>query len=191
MDDQFTEAALEYQAPRRRRLAMRLTGPLIAAAALFFASSPAEAMWAGVRWNMSEAQVLAATKGQAARAEGWAGRRVKPTRRPALTLKERLAGERWLGGLRVHAIFWFDPENRLWSVTEEPAEADGPAAEACAQLEAALAARYGERDLVTDKGELRHLIWRDEAGKTRIHFRESEGGDCAIEYRELRGPLDR
>jgi hypothetical protein len=76
-------------------------------------------------------------------------------------------------------------------VTEEPLEADGPAAETCARLEDALAERYGERDLVTDKGELHHIIWRDEAKKTRIHFREGEGGDCAIEYRELRGPLDR
>lgn len=148
-------------------------------------------MWEGVRWNMSPAQVFAAAKGQASRAEGWGGRRVKPTRRPALTLKDRVEGERWVGGLRVRATFWFDPAGRLWSVTEEPADADGPAAEACARLEAALAARYGERDLMTDKGGQRHLIWRDEALKTRIHFRAGEGGDCALEYHELRGPLDR
>jgi hypothetical protein len=169
---------------------MRVKRWLLAAAVLL-AASPAAAMWDGVRWNMSEAQVLAATRGETARAEGWSGRRVKPTRKPALTLKDRLAGERLIGTVRVQAIFWFDPQGRLWSVTEEPAEADFAAAETCAQLEAALAARYGESDLATDKGELRHLIWRDEAKKTRIHFREGEGGDCAIEYRELRGPLDR
>ena len=55
---------------------------------------------------------------------------------------------------------------------------------------AALAGRYGPADLVTDKGELRHLIWRDEPRRTRIHFRDT-GGDCTIDYRELRGPLDR
>ncbi len=155
------------------------------------AATPAAAMWEGVRWNMSEAQVLAATRGETTRAEGWGGRRVKPTRKPKLTLKDRIVGERVLGTIRVHATFWFDPQGRLWSVTEEPAEADGTAAHGCEQLEAALTARYGERDLSTDKGELRHLIWRDEPKKTRIHFREGEGGDCTIEYRELRGPLDR
>jgi len=144
-----------------------------------------------VRWNMSEGQVLAATRGETERAEGWAGRRVKPTRKPELTLKGRIVGERLLGAVRVHATFWFDPQGRLWSVTEEPAEADGAAAYTCEELEAALAERYGQRDLVTEKGSLRHIIWRDEARKTRIHFREGEGGDCAIEYRELRGPLDR
>jgi hypothetical protein len=163
----------------------------LCALALMVAASPAAAMWDGVRWNMSEAEVLRATRGETARAEGWAGRRVKPTRQPALTLKDRLAGERLLGTVRVHAIFWFDPQGRLWSVTEEPAEADSTAADICEQLEAALAARYGERDLSTDKGDQRHLIWRDEPKKTRIHFREGEGGDCTIEYRELRGPLDR
>ena len=169
---------------------MRLSGALLAAA-LGIAATPAFAMWDGVRWNMTEAEVLAATRGQTARAEGWAGRRVKPTRRPPLTLKDRLVGERLLGDARVNAVFWFDPEGRLWSVTEEPVEADFAAGEICQHLEAALAARYGERDLVTDKGELRHIIWRDETKKTRVHFRESEGGDCTIEYRELRGPLDR
>ena len=168
---------------------MRLSPFLLAA--LVLAATPAAAMWEGVRWNMGESEVLAATKGQTARAEGWAGRRVKPTRRPALILKDRLVGERVLGGTRVGAVFWFDPEGRLWSVTEEPLEADFAAGEICARLEAALAARYGARDLVTDKGELRHVIWRDEPKKTRIHFRESEAGDCTIEYRELRGPLDR
>ncbi|HEY7608339.1 MAG TPA: hypothetical protein VIF14_03835 [Alphaproteobacteria bacterium] len=162
-----------------------LTLPALAAA------GPAAAMWDGIRWNMSEREVLAAGRGQLAHADGWAGRRVKPTRRPALTLKDRVAGERVIGGVRVQTTFWFNPDGRLWSVTEEPLEADGPAAETCARLDAALAERYGERDLVTDKGELRHVIWRDETKKTRIHFREGEGGDCAIEYRELRGPLDR
>ena len=162
----------------------------MAAAALGLAAAPAAAMWDGVRWNMSEAQVLAATRGQTSRAEGWAGRRVKPTRQPALMLKDRIAGERALGLARVHAVFWFDPQGRLWSVTEEPSDADGPQ-ETCGQIEAALVARYGESDLSTDKGELRHLIWRDERNKTRIHFREDEGGTCTIEYRELRGPLDR
>lgn len=154
------------------------------------ASAPAAAMWEGVRWNMSEAQVLAATRGQTARAEGWAGRRVKPTRQPALMLKDRIAGERMMGGITLQAVFWFDPHGRLWSVTEEPSDADGPQA-TCAAIEAALAAQYGESDLATDKGDLRHLIWRDEKRKTRIHFREDAGGTCAIEYRELRGPLDR
>jgi hypothetical protein len=160
-------------------------------AAFLLAASPAAAMWDAVRWNMTEAQVLAATRGQTQRAEGWSGRRVKPTRQPALTLKDRIVGERQLGAVRVQATFWFDPEGRLWSITEEVAEADGAAASICQGLEAALEARYGQRDIVTEKGELRHLIWRDEAKKTRIHFRESDAGDCAIEYRELRGPLDR
>jgi hypothetical protein len=166
---------------------MRLT-PFLAAAALVAGAEPAAAMWDGVRWNMSEAQVLAITRG--ARADGMVGRRVKPTRRPALMLKDRIAAERLFGGVRLNAVFWFDPEGRLWSVTEEPAEADGPQA-TCAALEAALTDRYGENDLSTDKGDFRHLIWRDEPKKTRIHFREDEGGTCAIEYRELRGPLDR
>ena len=61
---------------------------------------------------------------------------------------------------------------------------------AIAALAAALAAQYGPADLTNDKGELRHLIWRVEPRKTRIHFRDT-GGDCTIEYRELRGPLDR
>jgi hypothetical protein len=158
------------------------------AATAVFAATPAAAMWDGVRWNMSEAQVLAVTRG--VRAEGWVGRRVKPTRRPALMLKDRVAAEREFGSVRLNAVFWFDPDGRLWSVTEEPAEADGPQA-TCAALEAALTDRYGESDLTTDKGGFRHLIWRDEPKKTRIHFREDEGGTCAIEYRELRGPLDR
>ncbi len=162
----------------------------MAGAALLLSAAPAAALWEGMRWNMDEAQVLAAARGEAVRAEGWAGRRVKPTRRTEMTLKDRVAGERWFGGVRLHAVFWFDPEGRLWSVTEEPVEADGPA-EICGRLEAVLAAQYGESDLATDKGELRHLIWRDETKKTRIHFREDEGGNCAIEYRELRGPLDR
>jgi hypothetical protein len=169
---------------------MRLNRPLLAAA-VFLAASPAAAMWDGVRWNMSEGQVLAATRGETERADGRAGRRVKPTRKPEMTLKDRIVGERWLGGIRVHATFWFDPNGRLWSVTEELAEADGAAAYICEELEAALAERYGQRDLVTERGTLRHIIWRDERGKTRVHFRENEGGDCAIEYRELRGPLDR
>lgn len=160
-------------------------------AALLLAASPAAAMWEGIRWNMSEAQALAATRGATERAEGWSGRRVKPTRSPALTLKDRIVGERMLGAVRVQATFWFDPEGRLWSITEEPAEADGAAAAVCETLEAALEARYGQRDLVNEKGDLRHIIWRDEAKKTRIHFRESAGGDCTVEYRELRGPLDR
>jgi len=160
------------------------------AAILVAVATPAAAMWEGVRWNMTDTQVLAATKGQTQRAEGWGGRRVKPTRRPAMALKDIVAGERSLGGLRVVATFWFDPAGRLWSVTEAPLEGDGPQGEACDRLAAALVARYGAADLVTDKGELRHLIWRDEPGKTRIHFRDSDG-DCAIEYRELRGPLDR
>jgi hypothetical protein len=96
-----------------------------------------------------------------------------------------------LGTIRLHATFWFDPQGRLWSVTEELAEADGAAGYICEELEAALAERYGQRDLVTEKGALRHIIWRDEPRKTRIHYRETEGADCAIEYRELRGPLDR
>jgi len=166
--------------------------PFFAAAALtaLFIATPAAAMWDGVRWNMSEAQVLAATRGQTSKAEGWAGRRVKPTRQPAMMLKDRVAGERVFGEVRLQAIFWFDPKDRLWSVTEEPVEADGPQA-TCEALEAALVARYGDRDIVTDKGSFRHLIWRDERKKTRIHFREDDGGTCAIEYRELRGPLDR
>jgi hypothetical protein len=163
--------------------------PLLAALALAAGAAPAAAMWDGVRWNMSEAQVLAATRGQTSRAEGWAGRRVKPTRQPAMMLKDRVSGERVFGEVRVQAIFWFDPQGRLWSVTEEPVELDGPLA-TCGALEAALVARNGETDIVTDKGTYRHLIWRDEPKKTRIHFREDDGG-CAIEYRELRGPLDR
>jgi hypothetical protein len=165
--------------------------PAALGAAFLLAASPAAAMWDGVRWNMSEVQVLAVTRGQTQRAEGWSGRRVKPTRQPALTLKDRIIGERQLAAVRVQATFWFDPEGRLWSITEEVAEADGAAASICQELEAALEARYGQRDIVTEKGELRHLIWRDEAKKTRIHFRETDAGDCAIEYRELRGPLDR
>jgi hypothetical protein len=158
------------------------------ALALIAAAAPAQAMWDGVRWNMGEAEVLRATRGT--RTEGWAGRRVKPTRQPAMMLKDRVAAERDFGPVRVQAVFWFDPAGRLWSVTEEPAEADGPQA-TCGALQAALVARYGETDIVTDKGAFRHLIWRDERRKTRIHFREDEGGSCAIEYRELRGPLDR
>lgn len=147
-------------------------------------------MWDGVRWNMSPEAVLAATKGQTQRAEGWSGRRVQPSRRPATALKDLVEGERELGGLRVAASFWFDPARRLWSITEAPLEGDGPQGEACARLAAALAARYGPADLATDKGELQHLIWRDEGGRTRVHFRDADG-DCAVEYRELRGPLDR
>ncbi len=162
----------------------------LAAAVLAVGAAPAAAMWDGVRWNMTDGEVLAATRGLTSRAEGWAGRRVKPTRQPATMLKDRVVGERDLGTVRVMAVFWFEPKGRLWSVTEEPSEADGPQA-TCGALEAALTARYGEVDLVTDKADLRHLIWRDERGKTRIHFREDEGGTCVIEYRELRGPLDR
>ena len=162
--------------------------PLAAAMAIAAGAAPAHAIWDGVRWNMSEAEVLRATRGT--RAEGWAGRRVKPTRQPATMLKDRIEAERTIGEVRVQAVFWFDPTGRLWSVTEEPVEADGPQA-TCGALEAALVARHGESDIVTDKGALRHLIWRDERRKTRIHFREDEGGTCAIEYRELRGPLDR
>jgi hypothetical protein len=153
-------------------------------------AAPAEAMWDGVRWNMSEAAVLAAGKGRLTRADGWGGRRVRPSRRPAVSLKDRLEGERELGGQRVVATFWFAPDDRLWSVTEAPLDADGPAGEACQRMAAALEARYGPADLATDKGELRHLIWRDERGRTRIHLRDSDG-DCLIDYRELRGPLDR
>jgi hypothetical protein len=173
---------------RLSKAASRGLAPVLLA---LFALSPAAAMWDGVRWNMNAAEVLAAAQNSLRPGAGWGGRRVKPTRRPALALEDALEGERLLGGHRVRAVFWFDPEGRLWSVTEEPLEADGPAGEACAGLEAALAAQYGASDLVTEKGELRHRIWRDEPRKTRIHFRTSDGGDCAIEYRELRGPLDR
>ncbi len=173
---------------RRRK---KGSDPFLASAAALLAlliAVPAQAMWDGVRWNMNEGEVLRATRGT--RTEGWAGRRVKPTRQPAMMLKDRIAAERNFGPVRVQAIFWFDPAGRLWSVTEEPVEADGPQA-TCGALEAAIVARYGETDIVTDKGSFRHLIWRDERGKTRIHFREDEGGTCALEYRELRGPLDR
>ena len=160
------------------------------AAFLVFYASPAAALWEGMRWNMTVAEVVAAGRGQVHRADGWAGRRVQPSRRPAMTLKDLAEGERLFGGQRLVATFWFDPAGRLWSITEGTNESDGPAGEACDTLAAALAARYGPADLVTDKGELRHLIWRDEPRKTRIHFRDT-GGDCTIEYRELRGPLDR
>ena len=178
---------------RLKRRQKKGSDPFLAGVLLFAliaAAAPAAAMWDGLRWNMSEAEVLRATRGQTSRAEGWAGRRVKPTRRPAMMLKDRVSGERVFGEVRLQAIFWFDPQGRLWSVTEEPVEPDGPQA-TCGALEAALVARYGESDLVTDKGSFRHLIWRDEPKKTRIHFRADEGGSCAIEYRELRGPLDR
>ncbi len=174
----------------RGRFSRRGLVLFLAATALVAGGEPAAAMWDGVRWNMSEGEVLAATRGQTTRAEGWAGRRVKPTRQPATMLKDRVVGERDLGTVRVMAVFWFEPQGRLWSVTEEPSEADGPQA-TCGALEAALTARYGEVDLITDKADQRHLIWRDEPRKTRIHFREDEGGTCVIEYRELRGPLDR
>ncbi|MCW5773275.1 MAG: hypothetical protein KIT16_16665 [Rhodospirillaceae bacterium] len=150
-------------------------------------------MWDGVSWNASPDQVIAAAQGRAKPGEGWGGRRVKPTLRPALALKDLVEGDRLLGGQRVHAVFWFTPDRRLWSVTEEPAAAavDGPAGSGCAALEAALAARYGPIDLSTTTGIERHLIWRDEGHKTRVHFRDSGEGVCAIEYVELRGPLDR
>lgn len=173
---------------RRRERVRALLPSLAVVMVLAAGAAPARAMWDGVRWNMSEAEVLRATRGT--RAEGWAGRRVKPTRQPAMMLKDRVEAERHFGEVRVQAVFWFDPKGRLWSVTEEPVEADGPQA-TCGALETALVARYGATDIATDKGSFRHLIWRDERGRTRIHFREDEGGTCAIEYRELRGPLDR
>ena len=164
--------------------------PLLAALLLAAMASPAAALWDGMRWNMTLAEVMAAGRGQLQRMEGWGGRRVQPSRRPAVALKDLAEGERLLGGYRVVATFWFEPGGRLWSVTEGTNEADGPAGEACDALAAALAGRYGPADLVTDKGEHRHIIWRDEPRRTRIHFRDT-GGDCSIEYRELRGPLDR
>lgn len=155
-------------------------------------ANPAAALWEGMRWNMSVGQVLAAGQGQGQvqRTGGWSARRVQPSRRPALNLKDLAEGERFLGGQRVLATFWFDPAGRLWSITEGANESDGPAGETCDALAASLVGRHGPADLATDKGELRHLIWRDEPRKTRIHFRDT-GGDCTIEYRELRGPLDR
>jgi hypothetical protein len=166
---------------------MRSIAPFVA---LLLSATPAAAMWEGVRWNMSPAAVLAATRGQTQRAEAWGGRRVKPTRRPEQSLRDLVEGERLLGGVRVQATFWFNADGRLWSVTEQAVEADFAPGDLCAQLEEALLARYGDSDLVTEKGDLRHLIWRDEPGRTRIHLRDG-GGDCVVEYRELRGPLDR
>jgi hypothetical protein len=150
-------------------------------------------MWDGVRWNMSPGQVLAATHGRAAASPGWNGRRVEPSRRPAVTLKDLVEGDRRLGGERVHAVFWFTPGGRLWSVTEQPLDADidGPGHRNCDALAAALGARYGAVDLLTVKGDDRYLIWRDERRKTRVHFHEYGDGACVIDYRELRGPLDR
>jgi len=164
--------------------------PLLAALLLVSLASPAAALWDGMRWNMTVAEVMAAGRGQLQKGSGWSGRRVQPSRRPAMTLKDLAEGERMLGSQRVFATFWFDPAGRLWAITEGANESDGPAGETCDALSAALAARYGPADLVTDKGELLHLIWRDEPRRTRIHFRDS-GGDCTIDYRELRGPLDR
>jgi hypothetical protein len=168
---------------------------LLTAALLAFVLVPsaAAAMWDGVRWNMSAPEVLAAGKGRIQRGEAWTGRRVKPTRRPALMLKDLLEGEREFRGLVLHAVFWFDPVGRLWSIGETFAAArDEPASQSCARLEAALIEHFGPADLLTEKGEERHFIWRDEERKTRIHFLDAgAGGDCAIEYRELRGPLDR
>lgn len=175
---------------------MKRGAPLFAGAGIFVAlaaAAPAAAMWEGVRWNASPQQVLAAARGRAKAGEGWGGRRVKPTLHAATTLKDLVEGDRVLGGQRVHAVFWFTAEGKLWSVTEEPADADvdGVGSGNCSALAAAISARHGAVDLVTVKGEERHLIWRDEPRKTRIHFRDSGDGGCAIEYLELRGPLDR
>jgi hypothetical protein len=169
-----------------------MRGLLLFAALVSFAAAapPAAALWDGMRWNMTLDEVMRAGRGQLHRVDGWGGRRVQPSRQPAVSLKDLAEGERMLGGLRIVTTFWFEPGGRLWSVTEGTNEADGPAGEACDALAAALAAQYGPADLTNDKGELRHLIWRVEPRKTRIHFRDT-GGDCTIEYRELRGPLDR
>lgn len=162
---------------------------LVIVVALAEMAAPAHSMWDRVRWNSTVAEVVASRRGAIVRNEDRASRRVIVDQFPLL-LQGALSGARLVGGARVQAVFWFDPAGHLLSVTETTEASDGPSDGPCAAFEAGLAARYGPVDLVTVKGDERHLNWRDEKGHTRILFRRSDG-ECIADYRELRGPLDR
>ncbi len=185
----FPAAAGEAGWGYRRRHARRKGACALAIVAIVEIAAPAHSMWERVRWNSTVPEVVAARRGAIVRNEDRATRRVTVDHFP-LVLHGALAGARQVGGARVQAVFWFDPAGHLLSVTETTEASDGPTDGPCAAFEAGLAARYGPADLVTVKGEERHLNWRDEKGQTRILFRRSDG-DCIADYRELRGPLDR
>ncbi len=163
----------------------------MAAAALAVLGTGAEAAWDGVRWGVAPQDVISATRQQAQSNDLPGERRIKQAGGAELRLKSYVVGERDYGGVGVQSTFWFDDARRLMAVSEEPANGDLGVEESCGALEAALRARYGEVDLVTEKDTTKHMIWRDEDAKTRIHFWFHEGADCAVEYRQLRGPIDR
>jgi nitrite reductase/ring-hydroxylating ferredoxin subunit len=174
----------------RARRARRLAGAAFAAA-LAFVAGEAGAVWDAMRWGYAPEQVIAAARGQARRNEDMASRRVEVTGQPRLLLRSHVIAERKFGDSVLTALFWFDERGRLTLITEEPAEGDMPANDLCATIEAEFDKRYGQADLVTEKGETKHVIWRDEKAGLRIHFRVSAETECSIDYRQLRGPLDR
>ncbi len=163
-----------------------------AAAATLLAELPsAQSAWEQIRWGVLPETVIAASRRQAQRNDLPGERRVKRAGGAELRLKSFVVAERDYGGVTVQATFWFDEQRRLLAISEEPANGDLAASESCGAIETELRGRYGEVDLLTEKEATKHLIWRDENAKTRIHFWLNEGADCAVEYRQLRGPLDR
>ncbi len=161
------------------------------ALALGLAAPEAGAVWDQIRWGYAPEQVMSAAKGIARRNEDVANRRVEVTGQHRMLLRSHIVAERKFGDATLTSLFWFDENGRLMLITEEPADGDSPSNDLCTTLAEEFEKRYGEADLVTEKGETKHIIWRDEKAKLRIHFRVSADTECSIEYRQLRGPLDR
>ena len=147
--------------------------PVLAAAALTaVAASPALADWQYTAWNMSPAQVVAASDRIA--------RQNSDRALDAAGLKARLTAPFEAESLPFTAVFLFDGRDRLRSVTLNPADVTS-----CPAIRDRLAAHHGDPEQQTDMVHASAERWDDVESDNLVVFLDLGHGNCSIQYSKL------
>ena len=144
----------------------------MAATASMVLATPASANWQYTRWEMTPAEVIAASNG-AARNNGNRGF-------DAEGVKAKLIAPFTGESEAFTAVFLFDDEEKLKEVTLTPMRQ-----ESCPSIRDRLRSHYGQSAADTDMVHAGVTRWDDFDDKNLVVFLQLENDGCTIQYSKL------
>ena len=144
----------------------------LATSALAFSALPAAANWQYTQWGMTPDEVRAASSAVA-----------HPNLDRALDaedLRAALTAPYQGAAIPFTAVFLFDPENKLQTVTLDPVGGI-----ACPVIVQALSANHGAPEGMADMVEAKTLRWDDVPHDNLVVYVDLGQGNCAIQYSKL------